>query len=250
MSAEVSTSAVIPEKPWGIWATAGCSLLIYLVYAAAAFGVVVAIGASYAIDNPDLSQRQLQEIIASDGTIISGSTVISACFGILSLLFFVKIKKRISIKNYLCLHAVSLKSFVNWIFFTILFVIFADTLSYLLGRPIVPEFMVEQIRITPSILYLSIAIVVVAPIFEEMFFRGFLFAGIRQSRLGASGAILITALIWSVIHVQYDLYWIVTIFVLGLILGMARIKSNSLYVPLAMHMMLNAIATLEASILA
>ena len=50
------------------------------------------------------------------------------------------------------------------------------------------------------------------------------------------------------IHLQYDVYQIGTIFFIGILLGVARIRSGSLYVPLAMHTLINLLATVEAGI--
>ena len=87
-----------------------------------------------------------------------------------------------------------------------------------------------------------------APIFEETFFRGFKFRGIRHSRLGPPGAVLATALAWTLMHAQYDVFALLQVFASGLLLGLARLKSQSLYVPLAMHSAANPIATVEVAV--
>jgi membrane protease YdiL (CAAX protease family) len=73
--------------------------------------------------------------------------------------------------------------------------------------------------------------------------------GLSSSRLGASGAVLLSALAWASIHGQYDWYGIVTIFALGLLLGAARVRTRSVVTPLVMHIAANLIATLEAALL-
>ena len=45
------------------------------------------------------------------------------------------------------------------------------------------------------------------PVFEELFFRGFLLEGFRRTFLGTTGAVVLTSLLWAVIHTQYDLYY-------------------------------------------
>lgn len=238
------------RNPWGLWATAGLSLLTYLLYLAAGIGVVIAVTASYLIDNPEMDRQKLAQVITSDGAIVFDQLLISASLGILILLFLIKIKKGPSIREYLCLHPLSWKIFVIWILLVFLFVSSSDALSYLLDRPIVPEYWAKLLQTAPPILMVIITVLLVAPVFEEVLFRGFMFAGIEGSRLGARGAIVITALTWSVIHFQYDLYWIATIFALGIVLGMARLRTNSLYLTIAMHATVNAIAMVEASALA
>ncbi|MCJ7675274.1 MAG: CPBP family intramembrane metalloprotease [Sedimentisphaerales bacterium] len=126
-----------------------------------------------------------------------------------------------------------------------LFVICHDTLIFLLGRPIVPDFMLAAYRTAYSLPLLWLALMVMAPLAEEIFFRGFLFKGIESSKLGPAGAIIITALAWSVMHLQYDIYGIAGLFAGGLLLGLARLRSNSIYPPIVMHALQNLIATIE-----
>jgi membrane protease YdiL (CAAX protease family) len=92
-------------------------------------------------------------------------------------------------------------------------------------------------------------VVVLAPLNEELFFRGFLFAGISRSRLGGAGAILLTALLWAVIHIQYDWYGVSNIFVIGLLLGYARWKTDSIVPPILMHGLMNLLTTIQVATL-
>jgi membrane protease YdiL (CAAX protease family) len=63
--------------------------------------------------------------------------------------------------------------------------------------------------------------------------------------LGGAGAIVLTALVWAVIHRQYDWYGVATVFAAGLLLGFARLRTNSIYSCLLMHALMNLIATIE-----
>jgi membrane protease YdiL (CAAX protease family) len=60
--------------------------------------------------------------------------------------------------------------------------------------------------------------------------------------------VLLTTVAWASLHIQYCLFQISTIFLVGLTLGYARIRTGSLAVPLAMHAVNNLLATLEASV--
>jgi hypothetical protein len=94
----------------------------------------------------------------------------------------------------------------------------------------------------PPLLWL--AFIVASPLYEEIFFRGFLFKGIEHSRAGPAGAVIITSLAWSLLHIQYDFLIIISIFAGGLLLGLARLKTNSIYVPIVMHALQNLMATI------
>jgi membrane protease YdiL (CAAX protease family) len=80
-----------------------------------------------------------------------------------------------------------------------------------------------------------LAIGILGPIAEELAFRGLLMKVLSRTRLGVAGAIVITAAIWSLIHLQYAPVLLTIIFIDGLTLGLARYRTKSLYVPIAMH---------------
>lgn len=95
---------------------------------------------------------------------------------------------------------------------------------------------------------LWITVVVAAPLGEETLFRGFMIPGIRHSWLGAMGAIAITSASWSLMHMQYDGYTIFQIFLLGILLGVARLKTQSLYPALAFHSLCNLLAMIKLTV--
>ena len=78
-------------------------------------------------------------------------------------------------------------------------------------------------------------------------FRGFLFQGLMCSRLGPTGAVLLTSLLWAVIHLQYGPVEITFIFLLGVVLGCIRLKTGSIWTPFLVHAVSNLIATVEVA---
>jgi hypothetical protein len=105
-----------------------------------------------------------------------------------------------------------------------------------------PDFMVDAYATAYFAPLFWLAIIVAAPLFEEVFFRGFLFEGFQHSRLGPLGAVFLTSLAWTILHVQYGAYELGTIFGLGVVFGVARLKTQSIYPPLAMHSLFNLFA--------
>ncbi|MGJ9425486.1 CPBP family intramembrane glutamic endopeptidase [Nesterenkonia halotolerans] len=85
-----------------------------------------------------------------------------------------------------------------------------------------------------------LAIAVLTPLWEEMFFRGLLFGGIR-SRWGVVLAILITTALFSVVHAVLVL--VPYFFTLGLGLVLLRIFHRNLWGPLVLHVTINSIAS-------
>jgi membrane protease YdiL (CAAX protease family) len=133
----------------------------------------------------------------------------------------------------------------------IVFLLGYDALTYLLGRDIVTPFQVDTYRTardsgTLSLLWLTF--VVVAPVAEEIMFRGFLFRGWVRSERSAIPVILVISLLFAAIHVQYDWFGMLQVFFIGLLLAIARWRSGSTLLTILMHMLANLWATVESMI--
>ena len=126
-----------------------------------------------------------------------------------------------------------------------------DLLSLALGRDVVPEFMRDSYvssRNSNALVPFFIAVAVVAPITEEIVFRGFLFRGLSASFLGVSGTLIVTAVVWAGMHVQYDWFILGQIVVIGLVLGWLRWASGSTLLTIILHMLTNLAACIQAAI--
>ena len=91
---------------------------------------------------------------------------------------------------------------------------------------------------SPPLLWFTVS--VLAPIAEEVVFRGFVFEGLARGRGGAVTASLFTSLVWSLIHLQYSWREMSVIFLLGLVLGWVRHRSGSVWACMALHAVNNA----------
>ncbi len=89
-------------------------------------------------------------------------------------------------------------------------------------------------------------LVVLAPLSEELLFRGFLYGGLQGSALGPFGAVAASSAVWAVIHMQYDWTVVGLIFIYGLVFGIVRWKSRSLWPSILAHGAVNLIAGLSA----
>jgi membrane protease YdiL (CAAX protease family) len=126
-----------------------------------------------------------------------------------------------------------------------------DVFTYLIGRDVVPSFMREayaSARGSGSLVLFFIAVVIIAPISEEIAFRGFLFRGLSTSWLGVSGATIATSAAWACMHVQYDAFTLSQIFLIGLLLGWIRWASGSTLLTIGLHMLANLAACIQAAI--
>lgn len=83
--------------------------------------------------------------------------------------------------------------------------------------------------------------VVLAPLFEEALFRGFLFRGLANSFGWVWGA-LISAGVFGIAHLQLDVF--LPLAALGFALAWAYRQTGSLWTPITMHAVFNAFAVL------
>lgn len=228
--------------PWGFWATAGLGLAVLL-----AFVVLQAISAVPFIamaENPG-SIEGLQ----TDARYIATATVVSSFGCTLIIVALVAIRKGATLGGYLALRWPGWRALLTWVVAAALVVAAWDVITHLLGREVVAEWWRALYATVQQPLFIGFATVVAAPLFEEAFFRGFLFSGLSRSRLGVTGTIIVTAALWTVIHVQYGAYEIAQIFVLGLLLGVARHRTNSLIVPFVIHAAINLTANIQVAYL-
>jgi membrane protease YdiL (CAAX protease family) len=133
---------------------------------------------------------------------------------------------------------------------TIGLVLATNALLVLFGRPIVSSFQIETYRSAKEagwLVPLLFAIVVVAPVAEEIVFRGFAYRGLAR-RGWELHAIAAIALAWALLHMQYDWFGMAQIFAIGLMLGFFRWASGSTSLTILMHVLINLEAMIETAI--
>jgi membrane protease YdiL (CAAX protease family) len=105
----------------------------------------------------------------------------------------------------------------------------------------VSESFVNQLH-TGSRMELVFTIVLVAPFAEEFIYRG-LFMGVLLARgwtpLTSAG---LSAVIFALQHIQYGWIGILMVLVYGVMLGLLRVASGGLFLPIITHMFINLIS--------
>ncbi len=96
-----------------------------------------------------------------------------------------------------------------------------------------------QIASQPEYLIAFISLVIVAPIAEEILFRGYLFGKLRKY-VSLWVAILITSLLFAIVHFQWNVG--IDVFVLSIVLCLLRVYSGSLWPAILLHMLKNGVA--------
>ena len=182
----------------------------------------------------------------ASGTLISIVTF-AAALVCSSFIFLLVKNNRLSIRDWLGLKPVSIKQLAFWVLVLFVFNFLSNLVAAYFEHDVVTNFVRDLYSSSSNLYLLGFAVIIAAPFFEELFFRGFMLSGISRSRLGVAGGILITALIWTAVHQQYDWYIRGNIFVLGIIFGYARYRSGSLLPSLTMHALMNAMALFEVA---
>ncbi|MEX2317706.1 MAG: CPBP family intramembrane glutamic endopeptidase [Pirellulales bacterium] len=182
---------------------------------------------------------------ATDGNLLVAGTWAATIVTVPLILALARLQSLATIREYLGLFWPSARQLVWWVAATVVFVVAADNITWLRGREIVPQVMrdVYASMTWPVLLWLTL--LVTAPLTEELLFRGFMFQGLVETPLKFIGATIITSLVWTIIHIQYDLDALVIIFIGGLLLGAARYFTGSLLLCMLMHAVQNLVATLE-----
>jgi membrane protease YdiL (CAAX protease family) len=244
LSAESPTDHA-PPLPWGFWATfgwigaiVGVALLVQLV---GGLIVGVAIGVALAIRGEDISH--IEHVIENNYGLITsivGTLGFAAAVAMLPLPIVLRGR---SFAEYLALRGFSVLQLCFWTVGLLAVIASEVAVGMLLDRPI-PGEMEELYTTAHFIPLLWLLIVVAAPIAEELVFRGFAHRGFTHCRLGVPGTIVLTSLLWTLLHVQYGAYDLLWVFALGLLFGAARHYSGSVTLCIVLHAITNAIALL------
>jgi membrane protease YdiL (CAAX protease family) len=111
------------------------------------------------------------------------------------------------------------------------------------------QFLLDELtRGGASTLLAFVAAVVLAPLAEELLFRGLLFRALRQRR-GVHSAALVSSVVFAVVHVDVAVSQplaLVGLILVGVVLAHAYERTGSLLVPIAGHAAFNGITLVVA----
>jgi uncharacterized protein len=236
---DVSTTiAKHTTKPWGYVATLLWALLVFVL------AQVAGVAALYWWFDGDLSAVAAEPY---SGDLIALVTLVTNPIEIV-LLAIVAWIARWNPAEYLGLVLPGRKDVTPALIGLVVLIVGGDVLLWLLGQEFVPPFQIiayQTARARGWLSALAIATVVAAPAGEEIFFRGFLFRGWVRSPRGAAIAIPIISVIFASLHVQYNIYGMLQILIVGLFFGWLRWRSGSTLLTMLCHAALNLESSLE-----
>ena len=225
-----------PAPPWGILATVAWLLLAFLLSVLAAAGVFSAWQAA----NPGPRTTIYDGVVIAIGALVS----IPVQVAVLAIAAHLRHWRPAS---YLALNWPKRGEIVFAVLSVVALAAVFDVSLYVSGRDLVPQFQVEAYQSAKDagwLLGLTLVIVFVAPVGEEIVFRGFLYRGLARPGWEIY-AVVVIALAWALLHIQYDWLGMAQIFAAGLMLGWFRWASGSTTLTIVMHILVNAEAMLE-----
>ena len=194
-------------------------------------GMVLAIGLS----NPDSPQKFYTFI----------SFIVGQGFMLVPLLWFLN-SRREPILQRLRLKPISSQTGSMVALFSIGLIVLSDELDRIVKLVVpAPEYIVDMNGLLQpesflGYILLFVAVAVIAPLGEELLFRGFLQQFLEKHWKDVTRAILITALLFATIHMNP--FWFVQIYILGIMLGFLSWKTGSVLAALILHGMNNTFA--------
>jgi len=172
-------------------------------------------------------------------------------FLIVPVLIYIK-RKNFNFRDSFRLNFISRDIIYTTVFISVGAMILSDELNILIGMiiPIPDSFLQIEALLKPkdpfALVLLIITIVIIAPIGEELLFRGFLQKGLEKAWDDVTRAILFSSLFFAVIH--FNPFWIIQIYFLGVLLGFLSWKTNSIIPCIIFHMIINATSLFFTSI--
>ena len=229
-----------PPQPWKFWGT-----MLWSVAMAATFIVVATMWllalATWIYPHPQGTADSFGALLRShQGPALAGFAVAAACtFGVLTLAVRLS---GVGMRAYLGLVAPRPRDLGAGLAGLLAIYVAFWLASYLAGHPPLRYVadLYREARADGALLILLFGVVVAAPCAEELLIRGFLYGGWAASRLGPTGAIALTSLVWTFLHTQYDWLILTELFCIGLLLGWIRRRSGSTIATMMLHAVQNA----------
>jgi uncharacterized protein len=252
VTAAESPADVTPESPPGnsreprVWKFIGTSLWGLALFGAMFAGQLTVV-LWFLLTSGDSTDSSAMITLLSNGRIISLS-VIMGLPAILIVLWIATRLSRAPFADYLALRWPSWRMLAAGIAGLALLMVAWEVISRLAGRESSPGFMMDVLktaRADGALWLLVIAFCVVAPITEEFFARGFLYRGWSESFLRPAGAVLLSSAVWTLMHLQYNWFFLAQVFSIGLLLGYLRYLSNSTWLTVVLHGLNNLAATIQ-----
>jgi membrane protease YdiL (CAAX protease family) len=227
-------------RPWGFWGSLGWGLLAAAtaLFAAIIYVAIWSLTHQFAIPNP------------SDPAFGTVAEIVVSVVPVVVLVIAVK-ARHYSLRDYFALNGITRRDLALGVAGLITLIVVFDAMERLLGVDAGSKSVAATYRAAKfagMLPALWLATVIVAPIIEELLFRGFLHRGWAPSWLGISGTIVLTSALWAAMHQQYNGLGILCVFAIGLLFGWIRQRCGSTTLTIVLHALNNVIAMILITI--
>jgi membrane protease YdiL (CAAX protease family) len=236
-----------PPRIWKFWGTALWGLVVFGAMFAGQMAVV-----TWFVLRQEGPLDVAAAIHVLGGGLTISLSVITGLPAVLAALWLAIHLSRTPFADYLALRWTSWKNLAIGVIALIVLVGAWELLSRATGRESAPGFMMDVLRSARAdgaLWLLVIAFCVAAPMSEEFFARGFLYRGWSESFLRPTGAIILSSLVWTALHLQYDWYFFGEVFSIGLLLGYLRYRYQSTWLTVIVHGLNNLAAVVQTLLL-
>ena len=225
---------------WGFWGTALWGFAIFMAMFA---GQALVMGYFLLRLGAELDRAAFIHVVG--GGLATALSVTMGLPAVLAVTWLATRLAGISFSDYLALRLPSWRRLFAGILALFVLVMGWDAVSRATGHEVTAGFMGEVLQSgqADGVLWLMVlAFAVAAPVSEEIFARGFLYRGWSETFLRVPGAIALSSLVWTAVHIQYDLYFLAEVFSIGLWFGYMRYRAHSLWLTIVLHALNNMTA--------
>ena len=238
---EIDSPLPAAPRPWGYFST-----LAWVVFAHV-IGTIAGFAAVYAWNPAALDVISDFNAVLKDAWFFSLSTLVAAPVMVAVLVWAARLR-RWPVRDYLALTWPSRREVLVGLAALAVVLPALDAAALVSGQPVVTPFQIDiyvNAQQSRTLLLLWLALVVAAPVWEEIAFRGFIFRGWVRSPQSAIPAILMISAFFAILHLQYNWFGILQVFVLGLLFGWSRWRSGSTFMTIVMHAITNFYSTVQ-----
>jgi membrane protease YdiL (CAAX protease family) len=238
------------RRIWKFWGTALWGLV---GFAAMSLGQIAVVVVFVLLRGEPIGFGEAIKAVAGSGLALSLSVAAGLPATLAALWPAIRLTST-PIAEYLALRWPSWKEFLIGAVGIVVLVMGWEFLSRVTGRASSPDFMVDVMKSAQSdgaLWLLILGFSVAAPVSEEFLARGFLYYGWSETFLKVPGAICLSSLVWTALHLQYyDWFSFSEVFSLGLWLGYLRYRSQSIWLTIVLHGLNNLAAVAQSIYLA
>lgn len=190
----------------------------------------------------DDSFRSAMDRFLFNGDLIAQEALWSGLVGLGLIIGAVRLWKHQSMSAFLGLDLPTGRQLLTWLGIFILLALVLEGLMRFTPQ-FQTDFMEKVLASSTNRLMLLLGVGLMAPLFEEFLLRGLLLGSIRHMT-DEHSAVALTAGVFTLMHLQYSWAVMLLILPMGIVLGYARVRSGSIWVPVVLHVLNNSLSVL------